>query len=146
MWIKQVGAFLVSTLTVYKLRCRCLVSDMVFNLSSTRFDGSGERHYWEVEITNTAECNVMIGVCRPDAKVGETGAYTTSKGWCYFARDGKAYHSNEPKTFGTYNNPAQSGDRIGIMLNEEVRCWAVPLRPCHLAGILFPAFEFGTSH
>lgn len=101
--------------------CRSLVSDMVFGSSSTRINGGAEQHYWEVEITNTAECNIMVGVCRPDAKVGENGAWTTSKGWCYFARDGKAYHHEEPKTIGTYNNPAQSGDRIGIMLNEEVR-------------------------
>ena len=87
---------------IVNLCCRCLVSDMVFDCSSTRFDGNGDQHYWEVEISNTAECNVMIGVCRPDAKVAETGAYTTSKGWCYFARDGKAYHGNEPKTFGKY--------------------------------------------
>jgi hypothetical protein len=111
---------------------RCLVSDMVFDSSSTRFNGSGEQHYWEVEITNTAECNVMIGVCRPDAKVAETGAYTTRKGWCYFARDGKIYHHNEPKAFGKYNNPAQSGDRIGIMLNEEVRACVCCARVCVL--------------
>jgi hypothetical protein len=98
---------------------------MVFNSSAARLDGSAEQHYWEIEISNTAECNVMIGVCRPDAKVSETGAYTTNKGWCYFARDGKVYHRNEPKTFGSYNSPAQSGDRIGILLNEEVRCRTV---------------------
>ena len=98
---------------------RSLVSDAVFDSSKTRFGGSGEQHYWEIEITSTAECNVMIGVCRPDAKVGDVGAYTTRKGWCYFARDGDCYHHNEPKKFGKYSSPAASGDRIGVMLNEE---------------------------
>ena len=45
---------------------RSLVSDAVFDSSKTRFGGSGEQHYWEIEIMSTAECNVMIGVCRPD--------------------------------------------------------------------------------
>ena len=91
---------------------RSLVSDAVFDSSKTRFGGSGEQHYWEIEITSTAECNVMIGVCRPDAKVGDVGAYTTRKGWCYFARDGDCYHHNEPKKFGKYSSPAASGSAI----------------------------------
>jgi len=49
---------------------RGCVSDAVLDSSTTRFGGEGEQHYWEVEIANTAECNVMIGVCRRDAKVG----------------------------------------------------------------------------
>jgi hypothetical protein len=49
--------------------------------SSSSSSAALARHYWEVEVVTTAECNVMVGVCRP-AVSPELGAYTTSEAWC----------------------------------------------------------------
>jgi hypothetical protein len=75
------------------------------------------RHYWEVELLNTADVAVLVGVSAPNLKT--SCRWTGENTWSINTYIGATYNGVDDTGHGASNDPYISGDRVGALLDLE---------------------------
>jgi hypothetical protein len=87
-----------------------------YSLTTTGFELTEGRHYWEVELLSLTMCSIFVGISRPN--LDPTGAYYGSdctESWFIRAYDGSLFGNGKGNddAAGEYKH----GDRVGVLLD-----------------------------